>query len=81
MITETDDIRQAIDDAAQRWPEIAADRPALVRRLILNGARSGAEEAARARMRQLEALAEISGKFTGMYPPNAARELVQEWPE
>lgn len=81
MITETDDIRRAIDDAAQWWPDIADDRAALLRRLILNGARSGAEEAMRARMRRLEALAEVSGMFTGLYPPGEARRLAEEWPE
>ena len=81
MVTETDDIRRAIDDAAQWWPEIADDRAALLRRLIMNGARSGAEEVVRARLDHQTAVAALAGSLTGAFPPNAARSLAQEWPE
>jgi hypothetical protein len=81
MITETDVIRQAIDDADKRWPELGGDRAALLRRLVLEGARSGAEATVQARRAQLDALNEVSGMFTGLYPPGAARALANEWPE
>lgn len=81
MITETDDIRRAIDEAAERWPELESDRAALLRRLIMEGARSGAEEAVRARLEYLAALDAVAGSFTGVYPPGAARQLAEEWPE
>lgn len=81
MITETDEIAEAIDDAAVRWPEDAGNCAALLRRLVLEGARSGAEELVRRRQQRLAAIDAISGMFNGVYPPNAARDLVNEWPE
>jgi hypothetical protein len=81
MITETDDIRQAIDDADDRWPELGGDRAALLRRLVLEGARSGAEELTKQRADFLEALAAVSGSMTGVYPAGAAQSLREEWPE
>ncbi|MDL9979015.1 hypothetical protein [Microbacterium candidum] len=81
MITETDDIRDAIDRAAEWWPELHGNRAAILRRLITDGARSGAEAATQKRLDRWRALDEVSGIFTGVYPPNAARQLVEEWPE
>lgn len=81
MITETDDIREAIDRAAEWWPELAGNRAAILRRLIVNGARSAAEEAVRERLQFLAAFEAAAGSRTGVYPPNAARQLAEEWPE
>lgn len=81
MITETDEIRRAIDDAVDRWPELRGSRAAALRRLVLEGARSGAEEAVRARLRHESALAALAGSLTGVFPPDAARGLAEEWPE
>jgi hypothetical protein len=81
MITETGELRAAIDAAAIRWPDLADNRAALVRRLILIGARSGAEEQAQRRLEFAAAVDAASGSMTGIYPPGAARRLAEEWPE
>lgn len=81
MITETDDIRLAIDAAAARWPDLEGDRAALVRKLVLEGARSGAEEVFRAHAEFAQAVAALSDLPAGVFPPGAAEKLRQEWPE
>jgi hypothetical protein len=76
MLTETDDIAHAIDDAAAVWPELRGDRAALLRQLIGAGhtslkSRGGASELVR----------RAAGAATGVYPRNARAELLAEWPE
>jgi hypothetical protein len=81
MITETDEVERAIDDAALAWPELGGDRGALLRRLIEQGAdvaRTAREERRRQRR---QAIRESSGMLTGVYPPGAAQSLREEWPE
>ena len=40
MLTETDEIAAALNDAAVAWPELRGDRGALLRRLIEEGRNS-----------------------------------------
>lgn len=76
MLTETDELARALDDAAVAWPELRGDRPALLRRLVqaghesLNGA-GGVRVVVRA----------AAGAATGAYPRGARAELLAEWPE
>jgi len=75
MLTETDEIAAALNDAAVAWPELRGDRGALLRKLVeagRNSVRSGS-------IRSL--LTEASGAATGAYPRNARAELLAEWPE
>jgi hypothetical protein len=81
MITETDEIARAIDAAALSWPELAGDRAALLRQLIVAGAEATlAVDHARIAARRL-AIRRGAGALTGMYPPNAAQLLKDEWPD
>lgn len=76
MVTETDDIAEALDAAALAWPEIRGDRAALLRKLI---------EAGRAAVHVdggVHALVGgAAGAATGAYPRGARAELLDEWPE
>lgn len=80
MITETDEIRAAIDEAARLWPEAADNRAELVRRLLLRGTPSALEAEVRRRAQFLITLDEAAGSMRGVYPPDAARRLTEEWP-
>ncbi|QOD92666.1 MULTISPECIES: hypothetical protein [Microcella] len=76
MLTETDDLARALDDAAAAWPELRGDRPALLRRLVQAGhatleVRGGAREVIRT----------AAGAATGSYPRDALATLRTEWPE
>jgi len=76
MLTETDELAAALNDAAVAWPELRGDRGALLRKLVeagRNSVRNG--EGVRA------LLTDASGAATGAYPRNARAELLAEWPE
>lgn len=76
MLTETDEVAAALNDAALAWPELRGDRGALLRRLVQAGRYS---VHAGGGVRAL--LSEASGAATGAYPRNARAELLAEWPE
>ena len=80
MITETDDIAEALDRAALRWPELRDDRAALLRRVIESGAQIVRADAERARVERRAAIRRTSGLLTGMYPVGEADRLKNEWP-
>ncbi|MGV3732610.1 MAG: hypothetical protein ACO1N6_04310 [Microcella sp.] len=76
MLTETDDIARAVNDAALVWPELRGDRAALLRKLVEVGhaslpSRGGSRDLVR----------RAAGAATGAYPRNARAELLAEWPE
>jgi hypothetical protein len=75
-LTETDEIAEALDDAALVWPELRGDRGALLRRLVEAGHAAvhidGGVHAL---------ITEAAGAATGAYPRDARAELYAEWPE
>ncbi len=81
MITETDDIARAIDLAAETWPQLANDRTALLKRLILKGVEAIQLERAEQQMKRLDAISEASGLYVGIWPANWRDEMRNEWPE
>lgn len=81
MITETDEIAAAIDLAALVWPESRDDRAVLLRRMLEEGALAVRDLRETRRAERLAAIRETSGVLSGVYPPNAAQLLREEWPE
>ena len=76
MLTETDDIAKALDQAAIAWPALRGDRAALLRKLV---------EAGRASLEVSGGVHDLvrnaAGAATGVFPRNARAELLAEWPE
>lgn len=81
VITETDEVARALDDAAQRWPEERGNRPRLLLRLVQEGHRAVAGEQHRRGDERRQALAAASGACTGAYGPDYLTRLRAEWPE
>ena len=80
LLTESDDLRAALDEAAKRWPE-DGDRPtALLLRLIDAGRRSVVGEAAARRAARLQAIEQASAGLEGVYPAGYLEELREDWP-
>lgn len=79
VITETDDVARALDDAAKRWPD-SPNRTRLLIRLVEEGDRSLAEREDEAAARRREAITRTSGALTGMYEPGYLAELRRDWP-
>jgi hypothetical protein len=76
QITETPDIAEALDLAAQRWPD--EPRSDLMRRLVLVGARSIAESAIERTLEIEVALGELAA-LSDLYPPGYLDRLRADW--
>jgi hypothetical protein len=74
MITETNEVSDALAAAAARWPGLHASE--LLRRLIAEGHATlqTSVEAERCAVEQ------TSGALTGVYQPGDLEALRQEWP-
>jgi hypothetical protein len=81
VITETEEIVRALDDAARRWPADRGNRAKLLIRLV--------EEGHRAVLRQREhdvtarraAIDRTSAVLTGAYGDDYLADLREDWPE
>jgi len=80
MITESDALAKAIDEAARLWPDAKDERAELLRRLIDRGIESiEAEHNERLEARK-KAIKEVAGSLSGVWPENFLAELRAEWP-
>ncbi|MGH9130062.1 MAG: hypothetical protein ACRDY2_14165 [Acidimicrobiales bacterium] len=78
FVTETNELAEALDAAAQRWPELS--RAQLLARLALEGDRAARGAQQDRHDRRLAALRLRSGAATGAYGPDYLSELRKEWP-
>ena len=76
-VTETDELAEALDLAARRWPEDRGRRTRLLMRVVRDWARQHDDDRARHR----EAIAQTSGSMTGLFPEGYLDALRDEWPE
>jgi len=81
MITETDPVARALDDAARRWPADRDNRARLLLHLIEEGHHAvlGGHEFEVAYRR--EAVSRTRGALTGLYGENYLASLREDWPE
>lgn len=81
VVTETDPVAQALDDAARQWPADRDNRAKLLVRLVQEGHQAvlGRQEA-EIRERS-EAVEHTSGALTGVYGAGYLAGLREDWPE
>ena len=80
-ITQTDEVTQALEDAARRWPE-DRERPAkLLLSLLREGRRAIAAEDEQVTSDRREAITHTSGALTGAYPRGYLGRLRRDWRE
>jgi hypothetical protein len=77
-VTETDELAQALDAAAARWPGLS--RPKLLVRLALAGHHAAQLAHDERRNRRLAALRAHSGILTGAYGQDYLQQLRDDWP-
>lgn len=75
LLTETDDLAEAIDAAAPLYP--GDSRADVLRHLVYLGAETIAERQGRRR----EAVRDLAGRYPGLYPAGYLDVLREEWPE
>jgi hypothetical protein len=81
LITETDQIARALDDAARRWPEDSSSRSKLIVHLVEQGHQALLDAADESRNARLDAIRRTSGALTGIYGPDYLTTLREDWPE
>ncbi len=81
VITETDEVARALDDAAERWPEDRESRAKLVLHLLEEGHRALGHLRTQAAAERKEALARTRGLLTGVYGREYLSSERQDWPE
>lgn len=81
VITETETVARALDDAERQWPEDRERRAKLLLHLIEEGHRALLRQADDRRRTRESAIAETSGVLTGAYEPGYLDRLREDWPE
>jgi len=80
MLTETDELADALRDAARHWPE-DRERPAkLLLDLVREGHRAIAANEDRAVAARRAAIERTAGVLSDAYPPGYLEELRNDWP-
>lgn len=80
LITETEAVARALDDAARRWPEDSHSRPKLLLHLLEEGHRAVIQSDEAELTARREAVARSRGALTGAYGEGYLRQLREEWP-
>lgn len=80
-ITESDDLAQALDDAARCWPEDAGSRSRLLLRLAAQGHAALRSQSEERKLARRAATQRTSGVLTGVYPPEYLAQLRDDWPD
>ena len=81
VITETDDVARALDDAARRWPAERGNRRKLLLRLMEEGHRAIGDRDASGADARRAAVERTSGALTGSYGEDYLTDLRADWPE
>ena len=80
VVTETDRVARALDDAAKRWPAESGNRSRLLLRLVEEGHAAVTRDHEQLVARRRDAIERASGSLTGLYGPDYLEQLRQDWP-
>lgn len=80
VITESDELARALDEAAKRWPEDRGHRSRLLTHLLREGHRAVTAQHEHTTRSRRETVTATSGILTGVYEPNYLGALREDWP-
>jgi len=80
VITETEQVARALDDAARRWPHDGGSRGKLLVHLVQEGHRALLADAVGHLAARRESIERTSGILAGTYEPGYLEHLRDEWP-
>lgn len=80
MITETDQLSDALSQAAKLWPELAGQRTLLLRKVLEVGIEAIEQEASQKTKTRIASVEKLAGSMTGVWPANWKKELAEDWP-
>jgi hypothetical protein len=80
MVTETDEVARALDDAARQWPHDRERPTKLLLDLVREGHRAITADAARTTAARRAAIESTGGALTGSYPAGYLEDLRGDWP-
>ena len=81
MITETDQLAQALTQAEKIWPELAGQKTLLLRKLLEVGITTIERESAERSSQRLTQIQKLAGSMDGTWPANWKQELGGVWPK
>ncbi|MDQ6910131.1 MAG: hypothetical protein M3Z84_05000 [Actinomycetota bacterium] len=80
LITESERVAQALDDAARRWPADSHNRAKLLLHLVEEGHRAVVGQQESEVRERRDAVGRTSGALTGLYGEGYLNELREDWP-
>jgi hypothetical protein len=80
LITESDEVAEALNDAARRWPEDRRSPSKLLLHLVKEGHLALLEHEEERRRARIAAIRRTSGALTGAYEPGYLDRLREDWP-
>ena len=81
MITESEDLEQALQFAAIAWPSEKDHKSILIKRLIEEGARALEGRISQTSKARLEAIDAVAGKYDDVWPDDWLEQARSEWPD
>lgn len=81
MITETEPLARALDEASSLWPEFASERSKLLQKVLSEGMEAVHLRAEKKKLEKERAIRQVAGSMNGIWPDGWREELLNEWPE
>ncbi len=81
MITESDQLAKALDQAAKFYPDLSDERAELLRCLIERGIQSLDAEYDQAVEVRMKAIRKVAGSLSGVWPADWREQMRSEWQE
>ncbi len=80
MITETDELGAALEQAAELWPELRGQRGQLLRKILEVGSAEIKKTSTADRAKRIQQIKAVAGNLNGVWPAGWREELAGDWP-